>query len=117
MQIRTLIEALRSFDVRRARKWVADATRAPVRRTKVARPSGMTAAQPAVAAGVVESLANRSGQRSPGWTSEVAESPRRIYLVPAAESILRLRKLCGKEGSEPLRKRQIMAPPEFQTVA
>ncbi len=117
MQIRALIEALMSFDVLRARQWVADATRMPISWSEVARPAGMDAEQLAVAAGVVELLAERSGQQSPSWTVEVGESPRRIYLVRAAKSMPRLRRLCEEEGPEPLRRRQIMAPPEFLSVA
>ena len=117
MQIRALIEALMSFDILRARQWVADAMRAPISWSEVARPEGMDAERLAVAAGVVELLAERSGQPSPDWTVDVGESPRRIYLVRAAESTPRLRLLCEEEGPEPLRKRQIMAPPEFLSLA
>jgi len=117
MQIRTLIDALMRFDTLRARQWVADAMRMPISWAEVARPTGMDAEQLAIAAGIVELLAKRSGQESPCWTVDVGESPRRIYLVRAAESMPRLRQLCEKEGPEPLRKRQIMAPPEFLSVA
>ena len=117
MQIRTLIEALMSFDVLRARQWVADAMRLPISWSGIARPADMDAEELAVAAGVVELLAARSGQPSPSWTVDVGESPRRIYLVRAAESMPRLRQLCEEEGPEPLRRRKIMAPPEFLTVA
>lgn len=117
MQVRALIEALMSFDALRARQWVADAMRMPIIWPEVARPTDMDAEQMAIAAGVVELLAARSGQQSPSWTVEVGESPRRIYLVRATESMPRLRKLCEEEGPEPLRRRQIMAPPEFLTVA
>ncbi len=119
MQIRALIEALMSYDALGARQWVADAMHVPIKWSEIARPRGLGAEQLAlaVAAGVVEMLAERSRQRSPSWTAEVAASPRRIYLVRAAESMPRLRQLCDEEGPEPLRRRQIMAPPEFLTVA
>jgi hypothetical protein len=117
MQIQTLIEALMSFDVLKARQWVADAMRTPISWSEVARPAGLDAEQLAVAAGVVELLAERFGQQSPSWTVEVGESPKRIYLVRSAQSMPRLRQLCEEEGPEPLRRRQIMAPPEFLTVA
>ena len=117
MQIRALVEALMTFDVLCARQWVADAQRLPIGWSDVPRPAGMDAEQMAVAAGVVELLAERSGQAPPGWTREVGESPKRIYLVRAAESMPRLRQLCEQEGPEPLRRRQVMAPPEFLSVA
>ena len=117
MQIRTLIEALMSFDVLSARQWVADAERLRISWSEVDRPDGMDAEQLAVAAGVVELLAERAGQAPPNWTSKVGESPKRIYLVRAAESMPRLRQLCEQDGPEPLRRRRIMAPPEFLSVA
>lgn len=117
MQIRELIEALMDYDALAARQWVADAMHVPIEWSEIDRPSGLGAEQLAVAAGVVELLAERSRQRSPSWTAEVAASPRRIYLVRAAESMPRLRQLCEEEGPEPLRRRQIMAPPGFLTVA
>jgi hypothetical protein len=117
MQIRALIEALMSFDILSARQWVADAMRLRISWSEVARPADMDAEQLAVAAGVVELLAERCGQAPPSWTLDVGESPKRIYLVRAAESMPRLRKFCEQEGPEPLRRRQIMAPPEFLSVA
>ncbi|MEE8583936.1 MAG: hypothetical protein V3T83_03695 [Acidobacteriota bacterium] len=40
-----------------------------------------------------------------------------VYLVRAALSMPRLRRLCRQEGPEPLRWRGILAPPEFLTMA
>lgn len=117
MQIRALVEALMSFDVVGAHQWVADAERLPMSWSGVARPAGMDTEQMAVAAGVVELLVERAGQAPPGWTREVGESPKRIYLVRAAESMPRLRRLCEQEGPDSLRRRQVMAPPEFLRVA
>ena len=117
MQIRILVEALMTFDVLSARQWVADAQRLPISWSDVARPAGMDAEQISVAAGVVELLAERSGQAPPDWTREVGESPKGNYLVRAAQSMPRLRQLCEQERPEPLRRRQVMAPQEFLSVA
>jgi hypothetical protein len=117
MELHELIKALMNFDTLAARQWVADAMRKPLQWSEVPCPEGLTAEELAVAAGVVEMLAPRMGQRPPGWTQEVAQSPTRIYLVRAAESMPRLRRLCEQEGPEPLRRRHILAPPEFLTAA
>jgi hypothetical protein len=117
VQIQPLIEALMTFDALAARQWVADAQRLPIQWSQIALPKGLSAERMAVTAGVVELLAQRAGQPSPGWTADVPKSPQPIYLVRAAESMPRLRRLCEEQGPEPLRKRQVMAPPEFLTLA
>ena len=117
MHLSELVEALMSFDALRARQWVADALATSLDWSEIARPTGLTAEKLAVAAGVVEMLAARIGQQPPPWTSEVPQSPTKIYLVRWAGSMPRLRKLCELEGPEPLRRRQILAPPEFLTMA
>jgi hypothetical protein len=37
--------------------------------------------------------------------------------VAAAETLPRLRRLCEEEGPEPLRRRGLLAPPDFLTAA
>ena len=44
-------------------------------------------------------------------------APRRLFLVRAASSMPRLRSLCEREGPEPLRRRGLLAPPEFLSIA
>ena len=116
MDLRDLIIALMSYDAVAARQWVTDAMSLPIQWSRVARPQGVRDEELAVAAGVVELLAQRMGQPPPLWTRDVGPSPTRLYLVRAAESMPRLRALCEREGPEPLRKRHILAPPEFLTV-
>ena len=117
MELNDLVEALLQFDALAARQWVSDALRCGLAWSGLPRPAGLTAEELAVAAGVVEMLAERAGQSPPPWTADVPSSPRRIYLVRAAESMPRLRRLCEREGPEPLRRRQVLAPPEFLSVA
>ena len=117
MDLCRLVEALLSYDALAARQWVADAIGRRIRWADLPRPVGLTAEGMALAAGVVELLAQRSGAKAPGWAMEVQESPRKIFLVRAAESMPRLRRLCEEEGPEPLRRRGLFAPPEFLTVA
>jgi hypothetical protein len=117
MELRDLVRALLQRDALTARQWVADAAHEPVIWADVPRPAGWTVVELAVAAGVVELLASRSAQRPPQWTTAVNAAPTPVYLVRAAETMPRLRHSCETEGPEPLRRRQIYAPPEFLTIA
>jgi hypothetical protein len=117
MELRDLVEALLARDALSVRQWVADATRDATIWTDVPRPIGWSALELAVAAGVVELFALRSGQAPPSWTASVGPAPAPVYLVRAAETMPRLRLSCETEGPEPLRVRRIYAPPEFMTAA
>ena len=117
MDLRDLVDALVSRDALRARQWVADAARAAFDWTRVAQPRGLDALGLAVAAAVVEMMAGRQGSRPASWTSAVPAAPQRLFLVRAAESLPRLRRLCEEEGPEPLRRRGLLAPPDFLTAA
>ncbi len=117
MDIRSLVEALLCFDALAARQWVADAINSDLRWSDIARPSGLNPIELAVAAGVVEMLAQRNGQDPPAWTRDVPPLQEPFYLVKAAATMPRLQQLCRQEGPEPLRWRGILAPPEFLTIA
>jgi hypothetical protein len=112
-----LVHALVGREALRARQWVADAARAGFDWTQVAEPRGLEPLGLAVAAAVVEMMAERQGGPAPSWTSAVPAAPQRVYLVGAAESLPRLRHLCEQEGPEPLRRRGLLAPPDFLTAA
>jgi hypothetical protein len=117
MELRDLIEALMDFDALSARQWVADAKRAGLTWSEVKCPVGLSPEELAVAAGVVELLAERAGQKAPEWTAGITSSPRRVFLVRSAETMPGLRRLCEQQAPEPLRKRRVLAPPEFLTMA
>ncbi len=70
-----------------------------------------------MAAAVVEMMAERQGKTPASWTEAVPAAPRRLFLVRAAESLPRLRRLCEDEGPEALRRRGLLAPPDFLTAA
>jgi hypothetical protein len=71
----------------------------------------------AAAASLVELLASRLRQAPPAWTKDVGALPEPVYLLKAAASMKRLRKLCETEAPEPLRKRGFYAPPNFLEFA
>jgi hypothetical protein len=117
MELRELVEALLARDALKARQWTADAERETMIWTDVPRPVGWSAAELALAAGVVELLASRSHQAPPSWTATVGCAPDPLYLVRACETMPRLKLSCETEGPEPLRLRRIYAPPDFMTAA
>jgi hypothetical protein len=117
MELRDLVRALLGFDALAVRQWLADAQRSGLVWTEVPAPVGLDATELATAAGVVELLAARIGQSPPDWTASVPPAPQRLFLVRAAASMPRLRSLCEREGPEPLRRRGLLAPPEFLSIA
>lgn len=117
MELRDLVTLLLTHQTLAARQWVADAERTNLQYQSLPKPTGLDATEIAVAAGVVELLARRAGESPPTWTSAIGQAPTLILLVRAAATLPRLRHLCETEGPEPLRRRGILAPPDFLTVA
>lgn len=117
MDLRDLVKAVLGYDTLSARQWLADAERAGFRWADVPAPKGLDPTASALAAGITELMASRLGQVPPAWTSKVPAAPERIFLVRAAASMRRLRETCEREGPEPLRRRGLLAPPEFLTIA
>ena len=117
MDLRDLVRFLLGHEVLAARQWVADASRSHLSWTSLSRPQGLDPVGLVVAAGVVELLAARAGQAPPPWTRSIGAAPAPVLLVRAAAHLPRLRRLCEEEGPEPLRRRGILAPPEFLTAA
>lgn len=117
MDLLDLVRALIAYDTLAARQWVADSIRQQLDWTSMPEPAGLDDIARGIAAGVAEVLAARVGQTPPPWTSSVHAIPTPVYLVKAARTMPRLRRLCEEEGPEPLRRRGILAPPEFLMVA
>lgn len=117
MNLSDLVRALLSFEALTARQWVADSLRQGLVWTSVPAPRDLDPLGLGVAAGVAELLAARAGQAPPPWASAVEVAPTQVCLVKAARTMPRLRQLCEQEGPEPLRRRGILAPPEFLRVA
>lgn len=70
-----------------------------------------------IAAAIVEMLALRRGQAPPGWAREVGPLAEPFFLVAAAESMPRLRRLCEQQAPEPMRRRRLYAPANFLASA
>lgn len=117
MELIELIAALADGDMLTARQWVADARPEGFNWTIVPRPRELPESMMAIAAGITEMLPARAGQTAPAWTADVRAASEPVYLVRAARDYPRLRRLCEEEGPEPLRRRRILAPPEFLIAA
>lgn len=117
MNLLDLVKALLSYDTLTARQWIADAERSGFVWTRVPAPRDLDPTASALAAGLTELLASRAGQAPPAWTAKVPPAPERVFLVRSAARMPRLRESCEKEGPEPLRRRGLLAPPDFLTIA
>ncbi|HEX4793389.1 MAG TPA: hypothetical protein VH370_06335 [Humisphaera sp.] len=71
----------------------------------------------AIAAGIVELLAQRRGQMPPIWAISIGGIEEPLFLVRSAQSMPRLRYLCETQSPIPLRKRNLLAPPTFLEFA
>ena len=117
MNLSDLVRALLSFETLVARQWVTDSLRSGMVWASVPAPTDLDSVALGVAAGVAELLAQRAAQAPPPWASLIGATLTPVCLVKAARTMPRLRRLCEEEGPEPLRRRGIMAPPEFLSVA
>jgi hypothetical protein len=117
MHLDQLVGALLAFDALSAREWIQDATRAGIQWHQLPCPTNDDSTALAVAAGIVELMAERSGQEPPDWTREVRPAPKPVFLVKAALTMPRLRKMCEDEAPMPLKRRRVFAPPNFLSFA
>ena len=99
-----------------ARQWVADAQRAGLRFDRLPRPTLVDQAELAVAAGLAELLASRHGQSPPSWAASISglESP--MFLGRQLATLPRSAARARREGPEPLKRRNLLALPNFLNV-
>ena len=117
MDFSDLVHAVLTYDALTARQWVTDSLRMEMNWSLVPLPRALDALEASVAAGLAEMLASRVGQAAPGWAHSIQATTKPVWLVKAASTMPRLRQLCEEEGPEPLRRRGILAPPDFLRVA
>ena len=117
MDLRVLVEAILSGDLLTARQWVADARRERVNWARFECPSDFAAREITVAAGLIELLARRAGEKPPAWTEAVGAEREPLVLDPGLEQMPRSLARAKSSGPEPLRKRNLLALPDFLDVA
>jgi len=112
-----MAEAAISRDAIRLRSLVQDWTRSAIPVSEFQRPIQLDAKALVIAAALVELLAERRGEVPPQWTQAIGGLAEPFFLVEAAASMKRLRLLCETQSPEPLRRRQLYAPPHFLEFA
>lgn len=117
MDLTDLVRAVLSGDLLVARQWVADAYRAGVNWEQLDRPDGLDDREMLVAAAMAELLALRRGASPPPWVVAIGPAPEPVILDPGLEKMPRSFAHAKREGPEPLRKRNLVAPPGFLDVA
>jgi hypothetical protein len=70
-----------------------------------------------VAAAILELLSARSGAEPPPWTATIGASHEPVILDPGLENMPRSFARAKSDGPEPLRKRNLLALPDFLDVA
>jgi hypothetical protein len=108
-----LVTALLQHDALHARHLVMALDREPATWQQIQKPCGWQEEELSLAAGVIETMCERRGLSPPEWTREIPAIAQPRYLVQAAETMPRLRKLCEEAGPEALRRRNFYAPPDF----
>ena len=117
MDIHELVRAILAGDLLAARQSVADAQRAQVNWPDVERPTGLSDREMSVAAGIVELLASRAGATPPPWTNAIGSVPEPLVLDPGLEEMPRSFARAKATGPTPLRRRNLIALPDFLDVA
>ncbi len=117
MDLPDLITAILTGDLLTARQWVADARRVNLPWEHLERPHGLNDLELSVAAGVVELLASRAGATPPSWTNGVGPVHEVLVLDPGLEEMPRSFARAKTTAPEPLRKRNLIALPDFLDVA
>jgi hypothetical protein len=67
----------------------------------------------AIAAAIAELFAARTTQQAPTWAREIGKLSAPVYLVEAAIKSPKMRARIERESPEPLRKRNVFAPPGY----
>jgi hypothetical protein len=117
MDIRELVRSLLAGDLLAARQCVADAQRTRFQWGHLERPLDMSDVELSIAAAVVELLASRAGATPPPWTQAVGPVSELLVLDPGLEQMPRSFAHARAAGPEPLRRRNLVALPDFLDVA
>ncbi|MDP1624601.1 MAG: hypothetical protein Q8L64_02410 [bacterium] len=115
--IEQLAEAAFQRDSLRLRSLVQDIARAHINWSLISRPKTNDFHLLALSAALAELLASRQKQEPPSWTKEIGALKEPFYLLQSAEKMKRLRLLCETQSPEPMRRRQLYAPPNFLEFA
>lgn len=116
-RIDQIADAVLQRDNLRLRGLVQELMKSNVDWSSIARPLTGDLRLLAMAASLTELLAERQNQTPPAWTEQVGPLEEPFFLLRSADTMKRLRTLCETQSPEPLRKRNLYAPPNFLTFA
>ena len=116
VELRDLVQAVLSGDLLEAHQWIADARRARLTWELLERPTNLDDREMAVAAGVAELLAARAGSVPPAWARSVPAQGQPVFLDPGIEEMPRTLEYAKRHAPEPLRRRNLVAMPDFLDV-
>jgi hypothetical protein len=117
ISIQDLAQALLARDDFQLRLLVQAWQREQPELSAIAAPSSDDARLLSAAAALVELLALRAGQPPPTWTHAVGPLSEPFFALAWAERPGFTRDLCLAESPEPLKRRNIFAPPNFLMMA
>jgi len=117
MDVRELVRAILDGDLLTARQWVSDARRQHVVWNVIPQPDDVSAKELTVAAALLELLADRSGDQPPSWTSTIGAAQELVILDPGLEKMPRSFARAKVDAPAPLRRRNLVALPDFLDVA
>jgi hypothetical protein len=117
MDLANLVRSILAGDLLAARQFASDARRANVAWQRVEQPPGLNDCELSVAAALVELLSARAGSTPPSWTAGVGPVRELLVLDPGLENMPRSFARAKATGPEPLRKRNLIASPDFLDVA
>lgn len=116
MDLTDLVHAILTGDLLAARQWVADSQRARIEWERCEKPAGLDEREMIVAAGLAELLAGRAGIPAPPWTTSVGPQEGLLVLDPGLEQMPRSFEQAKRNGPEPLRRRNMIASPDFLDI-
>jgi hypothetical protein len=117
VQVEQMAEAALAGDTMKLRSLTQDFLRQPERLVDAPPPGTSDKVVQVVAAALIELLALRRQESAPAWALEIGATNPPLYLVQASQQMSRLRRLCETESPEPLRRRNVFAPPTFLEFA
>ncbi len=117
MRIEAIAQAALAGEALTARSLTQEFLRANPTLAEIATPAVNDPEVLAMTAALLELFAERTHQPPPAWTQVVGALPSPVYLLRAAKTMRRLRELCRDFAPEPLRRRNLFAPPNYLEMA
>lgn len=117
LSVLDLARSLRLDDAFGASAWLHEAADSSLDWSTVSMPERVPPDEAAVAAALVEIMAERMGVQAPAWTREVGATSKPLFIPPSLEHMPRARARAARECPEPARRRGILMLEDVLTIA